>query len=88
MAQHGVKNRFRRKPRSEAVLGPSWAPFWALPGGPGRAQIEPETAPKTGAKFKQFWGLPWDPPGREVLPPRDADEVLFGARGETTEGGT
>ena len=28
---------------------------------PGRAQMEPETAPKTGAEFKQFWGLPWDP---------------------------
>ena len=50
--------------------------------------MEPETAPKTGAKFKPFWGLPWDPPGRKVTPPRGGNEVLFGARGETTEGGT
>ena len=84
MAQNGVKNAFRRKPRSEAVLGPSWAPFWALLGGPGRAQIEPETAPKTGAKFKQFWGLPRN----SGVGLREANAGGLGARGETTEGGT
>ena len=50
--------------------------------------------PKKGQKwlkmqhFQWFWGLPWGGPGRKVTPPREANEVVFGARGETTEGGT
>ena len=50
--------------------------------------MEPETVPKTGANFEPFWCLPGTPPGREVTPPRDANGLVFGARGETTEGGT
>ena len=78
----------RRKPRSEAVLGPFRPSLWALLGAPGRAKMDPGTAPKTGAIFEPFWGLPRGGAGIKVLPPRGANALVFGARGETTEGGT
>ena len=53
-AQNGSENDIRRKPRSEAVLGPFRPSFWALLGGPGRAKTEPETAPKAGANLEHF----------------------------------
>ena len=86
--QKGLKMGPKTASDGNPTPKPSWGPFWALLGAPGRAQMEPETAPKTGAKLKPFWGLPWDPPGREVLPPRRANAACLGARGETTEGGT
>ena len=78
----GLKIAPRRLPGGS---GGSKIALRRLPGGT-RGRQEAQNRPKY-MKMQHFCP-PRAPPGREVTPPRAGNEVVFGAWGETTEGGT
>ena len=65
---------------SAFILGPS--------GGPGASQNGARNRSQSRSEFRAIWGAPRGGPGRNLLPPGEAKMACFGARGETTEGGT